>query len=41
MSYIKAIDIVKKAFGKRKIMDCIEEIGFSNSIISHETIDTG
>ena len=37
-SYTYTIYIIKKTFGQRQIMNCIENIGFPNPVITHKTV---
>jgi hypothetical protein len=39
MPYADAVDIVEEALGERKIMDGIEYVCFSDSVITNETVN--
>jgi hypothetical protein len=41
MPDIQTIGIGEKTFAERKVINGIQDIGFSNPIISHETVDFG
>jgi hypothetical protein len=41
MLYAYTIDAVKKTFCQRQIVNCIKNIGFTNSVVANKTIYLG